>query len=432
MRYPFILFILAAAAITALLFFLNILIAPTIGGDTEWYVAAAGGQLDKLIEPYSSRFLHPFLVGWLSRNTPLDVYQGFYLIAIASIFLFFVVNGSILKNVVRTPLLLVPLFLLPYFFDTIREVFEPDPLYLLLTAVFFLFTLFRKESYGLVTLFLMFLARESTVLLGVIYAIMGWLRSKKTLAFSIIVIIAASLWLTGIMKSIGQPNIHNLSSPVYMVAKLSYNFGTNVLGLKPWINTGTACEPKFKFALPPVKSLGNVHEVGLCGFDFSLPLKALITLLTLFGIAPLAVFYVLSKRMREIFKKFSFGFLLILVYGLAHYVVGVFAGTGVWRIVGYGWPTFLIAGPLLLSAFFEIDRKFVVKLSLIQLLTAWLPLVVYRLNGDGTSSLILILLSVLAIYAGSFRMLKKQKMSDAANGGILPEIFSNRESLPSD
>ncbi|TSA45718.1 hypothetical protein D4R51_01400 [bacterium] len=430
-RISFLLFLLMAAAITAFLFYLNVLIAPTIGGDTEWYIAAANGHLNTLIEPYSSRFLHTFLVGWLSQNTPLDTYQGFYLLAIASTFLFFTINSFILKDVIRTPFLLIPLLLLPYFFDTIREVFQPDSLYTFLTALFFLFVLFKKETYGLLTLFLMFMARESTILLGIIYAGMSWIWSKKTLVIAIVIIVAASLWLGGIMKNIGQPNIHNMNSSVYMAAKLSYNFATNVLGMKPWINTSNACEPIFRVALPHIKSLGTVQQIGLCGFDSSMPLKALITLLTIFGVAPLLLLFVLFKRFKNVAKGFSFGLILAAVYGIAHYLFGIVAGTGIQRIVGYGWPAFLLFVPFLIRAFFEIDKKFIIKLSLAQLVAAWLPLVVYKINGDGMNSLILILIAVVALYFYTFRIVKNQNIKPASDFETLPAYAASSESLPS-
>ncbi len=407
----YLIFFLVAAAILAVLFFLNILVSPTIGGDTEWYVAAANGHLNTLIEPYSSRFLHPFLVGWLSRHFPLDIYQGFYLIAIASIFLFFIINIAILKDTLKSPLLLIPLFFLPYFYDTLREVFEPDPLYLFLTAVFFALLLFKKEGLSLIAVFLMFLARESTLLLGLIYSAMSWLWSKKLLTLAVIIVIIISFWITGVVKSTGQPNIHNLSGSFYLASKLSYNFLTNVLGVKPWINGSKSCEPIFRLQLPAIKSLGNVQEVGFCGFDFSLPLKALIILLTIFGIAPLMLFYILSKKLRYIFKEFSFGIIVALTYGLVHYFIGPVAGTGIQRIVGYGWPVFLIVVPLFIRAFFEIDKKFIVRISLAQLFTAWLPLIVYRINGDALDSIIFILAATLAIYIYAFRVIKNQKMN---------------------
>lgn len=419
MRSEYITFFLIAALITALLFLINIFFVPTIGGDSEWYIAAAGGHWDKIIEPYSGRFLHPFLAGLFSRYSGLNIYQSFSILAIVSVFLFFILNIAISKNTVRSPLLLFPLFFLPYFLDTLREVFEPDPLYIFITALFFFFLLLRKEIMTLSMLFLLLLARESTILLGLIYAGMSWFWSKKFLTFAIVVIVVISFLTTGVIKNIGQPNVHNLSSPVYLVFKLSYNFLTNVAGVRPWINTSNACEPVLRFHLPPLKSLGAVQEIGFCGFDFSLPLKALITLLTVFGIAPLVLFYILAKKFRYVLKEFPFWILLALAYGLAHYVIGIFAGTGIQRIMGYSWPAFLVAVPVFILTFFETDKTFIIKISLIQLFTAWLPFVVYRLNGNTTSSSVFIILVVSVVYFYVFRFLKGQKMKDAAVPSLL-------------
>ena len=414
-------FVLAAAAIVAILFHLNNILGPTIGGDTEWYIAAANGHLNELIEPYSGRFLHPFLVGSIASNFSITVEQGFLIVGIASIFLFFLINAFLLKKVLHSSLLLFPLFLTPYFFNTLREIFEPDAFYIFLSALFLLFLFYKMERSGLLTLFLLLLSRETTAILGLMYAGMAWfLSKKKLLAIAIIAVMGVSFYLTGIMKSIGRPNIHNLSGSAYMVSKLSYNFLTNVAGVKPWINTTNICEPVFKISLPANKSLGNVREIGFCGFDLSFPSKALITLLSIFGMAPLIVFYVFLKKRREIFKNFSFGILLASGYGLAIYIIGIFAGTGIGRIVGYAWPLFLIAGPVWLSAFFETDRKFILKLSLIQLFTVWLPFIVYKINGDAMNSLIFILAVVLTIYFYAFRIMKNQTIKPETNLKELP------------
>jgi len=408
-RDGYLVFFAVAALITVFLFFLNVFLGPTYGGDSEWYIAAANGRLNELIEPYSTRFLHPFLVGWISHQLPLDIHQTFLVVTVASVFLFMIVNVFLLKDTVRSPFLLIPLFFLPYFFATLREIFQPDAFYILLTALFFLLLRYKMEGGCLVTLFLLFLARESTMLLGLIFAAIGWLRSKKFLAITAIGVVMISLYTMGVMRNAGQPNIHHLSTPVYMVFKFSYNSMTNVLGLKPWINTHSNCEPAFRFRLPPLKSLGSVREVGFCGFDLSLPAQTIITLLTTFGIAPLVLFYVLRKR-KGIIRSFPFWMLIALIYGIAHYFIGVAAGTGVQRLVGYGWPAFLVVVPILIQKLFEADKKIILKLSLVHLFVAWLPLLTYRMNGDTAGSAMFIIFLAMGAYCYAFRIIKEQKM----------------------
>lgn len=402
---------LIAACITALLFALNIFLGPKYGGDVEWYIAAAEGHWDKLIEPYSARFLHPFLVTALSKILPLDIYQSFSVIAVTSIFLFLLINISMLKDMLKRPLLLVPLFFTPYFFDTLRYTFHPDAFYLMLTALFFLALFYKKESISLVTLFLLFLTRESTALLGLIYAAVSWLCSKKTLAATIMVIMVISLFTTSVMRDIGEPNKHNLNSSVYLAAKFSYNFMKNILGLNAWTNTYQNCEPIFTVRVPPLQSFGSIKEIGLCGFDARVPMQTITTLLTVFGIAPLVLLYSIRNKVKQIWKTFPLWLVVALVYGLAMYGIGVVAGTGVARIVGFGWPAFVLATPIILGSFFEIDRKFVTALLSMHLFVAWLPFVVQRIDGEFLNPVIIGI--VLVVYYYCFTVMKQQKRIDS-------------------
>ncbi len=401
-------FLLVAGLITAFLFFLDIAIGPKYGGDIEWYISAAQGHLSGLIQPYSARFLHPFIVGLIDRNLPIDVYRAFALVSVASMFLFLLISANVLKDTVKKPLLLLPLFISPFFFDALRYIFHPDAFYILLTALFFLALFHKKESWSLIILFLLFLTRESTMLLGLVFAGVSWVNSKKLLTTAIIGVIAISFFTTSFISSIGQSNKHHLSGSAYLVSKLSYNFATNVFGIIPWANTSENCAPILKVALPHLKSLGNIKEAGICGFDFSLPLKTLITLLTIFGIAPLVLANIL-KNHKDVWKKIPFWASLALIYGLAHYFIGIAAGTGVQRLVGYGWPAFLLVTPFLLNKFFELDKKFIIKLSLIQIFVAWLPLVVERTLGDTIIGGVFVILVTLAFYLYTFQILRENK-----------------------
>ena len=256
-------------------------------------------------------------------------------------------------------------------------------------------------------LFLLFLTRESTIILGLIFIVVSWFRSKKILALAALIIVMISFYTTSAIGSIGQPNIHQLSGLVYLPLKFIYNFAANIFGIKLWVNTYTSCEPLFRFNLPAFSQLGAISEGGFCGFDFSLPLYTLLTLLTIFGIGPLLLFCFLRKRHKKIFQEFSFWAVVALVYGLMHYFIGVFAGTGIQRIVGYSWPAFLLVMPLLIQKFFISDKKFIIKLSLIQLLVAWLPFVVYRAGSSGFFAVTAILLAV-AGYFWAFRLIKNR------------------------
>ncbi len=405
----YIFYLLLAAVIVFFLFSLNIVVGPTYGGDSEWYVAAAEGRFHELIVPYSSRFLHPFMVGFFSRLFSFEVYPIFLAVTAVSVFLFLVTNSAFLKKILNSPLLLIPIFLLPYFFATLREIFQPDAFYIFLTALFFLFLFYQKESASLLVLFLLFLTRESTIILGLIFIILSWLRSKKILALTALVVVAISFYVTSAIGSIGQPNVHQLNGLVYLPLKFVYNFAANVFGVKLWVNTYTSCEPAFQFNLPAIPQLGVINKAGFCGFDFSLPLYTLFTLLTIFGVGPLLLFSYLKRQSKKIFKEFAFWIVVALIYGLAHFFIGVFAGTVIQRIVGYSWPAFLLINPFLIKKFFICDRKFIMKLSMVQILVAWLPFMVYRTGSSVFFAIAAILLAVVGYYY-AFRLIKNQNV----------------------
>ncbi len=412
-------FIAASVIIVFLVIVLKLFFIVRFDGDARWYAAMAKGRINEVIKPFSGRFLHPFLAGWLSHYFQLDLGISFFILDIFSLFLFFLAIFLIFKKSVNSLFLIIPLFLLPYFPSALNEIFLPDIFYIFLTALFFLFLFYKKEALSLIILFSLFLARESTIILALILIILSWLHSKKLLAIATLCVIGISFFITGSISNIGQPDIHGLSGPVYIVFKFAYNFMVNVFGARFWVNTYHTCEPIFKFFLPHAKLFGNIREAGFCGFDFSLPINTLVTLLTIFGIAPLIFFYVFKTRLKDVFKDFPFWILVAVVYGVAHYFLGIVAGTGVWRIVGYSWPAFLLTTPIFTRKFFNINKKIIIKLSLIHLFVAWLPFIIQQIIGNTNLGGILIIFVVLAFYLYALKIIKR-----CAKKSIREEKFS--------
>ncbi len=398
-------FIVVSAFVVATLFYLNIYLGPTYGGDIEWYIMAAEGNWDQIIQPYSSRFLHPFTVSLFSFLTGLDIFQSFGVVVIASLFLFFVVVTKILGDNIKNPLLIIPLFFLPYFFDTLRYTFHPDAFYLLLTAFFFLSLYLKSEVWTVILLFLMFLTRESTILLALLFALISWIKNKKILTYSVLIIIAASFFVSSILISGGQPNIHNLNGFTYLFSKLVFNSMTNVLGIIPWANTYNNCAPLINFDLSNIIPLGSIKEVGICGFDYSLPAKSLITLLTIFGVLPFVLLFIYIKKKNE-FSVLPFWIKLALLYGVTHYVFGVIAGTSIERLVGYGWPAFILATPILMNKYITNNQNFIFKISSIHIFVAWMPFMIMKIGNNDPKLFLPIVLIIFASYFYLYQILK--------------------------
>lgn len=398
-----------AAALMVLLWALSSIV-PVYGSDMKWYVAMAENRFNEVIQPFSGRFLQPFLTGQISSYFGLSVNQSFFVVTIISLISFFIINAVLFKKISQPSLFLVPIFLLPYFAGLFQASFLPDSFYIFLIAFFFLFLMERMEAAGLLILFLLFLTRESTILLGIALLVVSFLRSQKILTVAVLVVIALSIFTTYQIAALGLPNIHNLSNFSYLVLKMPYNFFNNVFGAKLWINTlPNLCNPLFVFNVPRYLQIGPIDSVGFCRFDASAPLYTAMVLLTTFGVMPLALCYVLFSRFKLVMNKSPLWLLIALTYGLASYFMSVLVTGAVQRSVGYGWPAFLLAVPFLLTAFFQIDKKFLLKLSFVQMFVVWLPIVVGKGTVFGVSVLWFVFLLILAAYVYTFHLLVAQK-----------------------
>jgi len=392
-----------------------------VGHDSHWYILLSEGRIGEVLQPFSGRIFYPFLAGWIDKASPLDIGQSFFLLGAASLFFFLIINSFVLKKTIKSPYLFAPLFFLPYFLEVTREFFVPDIFYVFLTALFFLFlsgyrprraTLMNFVSLLLsgLMLFLLFLTREATLLLGVVILVVSLMRRKRWLFVATLAVILLSVFMVGQFNDLGLPNVHNLGSFSYLALKTPYNFLNNFLGIKLWINTlPHLCEPVFRLNLPPLPSLGSVNQVGFCGFGISSPLNSFVALLTLLGVMPVVVLYILFKKLKTIISKIPFWLLIALVSGSGYYFASVFVTTGVSRVVGFGWPAFLLAAPFLIQAFFHIDKKFVFKLVSVHILVVWLPFV-FQKSGFYTTGLMIITVFVAVMaYVYVFRVLNKQE-----------------------
>src|SRR3989344_4029728 len=95
-------FFVAAVALVIIIFVLSPLV-PAYGSDAEWYIALAEGRFGEVIQPFSGRFLQPFLAGLFSSYSNTSIDQSFLIIAIISLIFFFVINAVLFKKMSQPP-----------------------------------------------------------------------------------------------------------------------------------------------------------------------------------------------------------------------------------------------------------------------------------------------------------------------------------------
>jgi hypothetical protein len=387
-------------------------LVPKYGSDAEWYVAIANGHIGEVIKPFSGRFFQPLLAGQISSYLGLSINRSFLLLTIVSMALFLVVNAFLLKKTIKSSLLLVPIFLLPYFAVILKAFVLPDFFYIFLLSLFFLELFYKKESLSLLVLFLLFLTRESTIILGLIFFVVCLARSRKLLSAAALLVVLASIFITQKVGNLGLPDAYHLNGFSYLILKAPYDFLSNVFGVRLWTNAlPNVCAPAFLFNLPQNLVLGSINKIGFCGFSALAPLQTIVALLTVFGAMPFVLFYTLFSNFKLILGKAPLWAVVSVIYGAIAFFTSVFVTNAIERSAGLGWPAFLLATPFLVGIFFQVDKRFLIKLSLVQFFVAWLPIVILGGSDGDIKSLLIVTLAVLLAYFYAFRVLKGQKMT---------------------
>src|SRR3989344_5076939 len=192
---------IVAIAIVAAFFALNSPFVPAegwTGHDSESYIKIAEGKISEVVRPFSGRILFPLVAGWLSEALFSDTTAAFLFLSSLSLLAFLALSGAILLGAFKWPVLIIPLFFLPYFSEILREFFPPDLFYAFLTALFFFLLYKGKEWPALIVLFLLFLTRESTLLLGALFVGVSWMRGKRRLAIVAAAVSLIAIALAGI------------------------------------------------------------------------------------------------------------------------------------------------------------------------------------------------------------------------------------------
>ena len=350
--------------------------------DSHFYRDIAEGRISSVIKPFSYRILHPFITGLIASSLQLDTELSFLIVGILSLVILVTTVALIARSSIPyygIAAILVTPFLLGLF----QDYYLPDLFHAALLGLFLLCLVHEKHWLSLILLFALQITRESTVLLTVVLVVLSFSRKQWKLGLGSIFVTALGIAVTGHFASRGQSNIHEISNLLYLAAKIPYNFFKNLLGLVFWTNTFAVnnparfpLEPMWQISLPGWVPSGAIHSVGFYTFDLSYPLITINLLLTTFGIMPALVLVYLSRMQKRLFTEGSLAISVALLYGLLSFVIGTSLGASVDRLIGYGWPCFWIACPFLLKQHHHDDRKFIIMFFLINLLAAWLPMLV--------------------------------------------------------
>ncbi len=324
-----------------------------VAGDARFYLGIATGDHSQVMQPFASRQLGALVVTALMNLLHCTVERGFVLEGTASIVVMLVAVYYLALKTSAPRWLLFAIAFVPFWSLLLQDLVLPDLWYSALLAVMLLVLDGEHILAAAMMMFPLMLSRESTSLTLVCFLIATWKHSRWTDKIVAVISAFAGSVVVNHLAARAQPNSERLPESIYMLAKVPWNFMNNVLGLVPWsnVNPQFCAVPRWMFPL----HLGPVHAIGVCGFSVTGWISISEAVLSAFGLLPLLVGF-LWWRTRG-FGKSTVLLRFTLLYGAASILLSPVLGTWFNRLIGYAWPIFFVALPLLFNRFPQCPRK---------------------------------------------------------------------------
>ena len=365
---------------------------PSLYPDSSWYILLAQGHPESVMQPFCKRVLHPATVRAWSALTGVDIQQSFFDCAVVSLFVLAAAVAWFLRRAgCPAPLLVAGAVLCtPLTLDLFAHYCLPDLFCGMLMACFFLLHHEAQQRpqrswMAMVALFLLWLVRESTLLLSLSLVTASLLWKRRRTALAVLVVTVCGMAVVAWLNRSSKTNIHAMQGFLYLVLKVVFCFIKNVLGVTLWSDTlagnvPTYPHPLWTFNVPPWLPLGSIRQIGICGFDPMLPATTAICLLTVLGVAPSVLAATLLRGGRRVWSAMPQWLSVIVGYSIAAYFLGPIVGHRPADLVGYAWPGCWLAAPLI---FFWLrpTRAMAWKVLACHGIACWAPFAIHRLGG---------------------------------------------------
>jgi hypothetical protein len=359
------------ATLTLLAFWMFVSNHPNVDADSFNYQSMADGK--PAIKPFAFRVLEPAMTRVFANMTGRPTSDGFLIVGLLSgwVLLYFVLRPTFERweNVWLAPVLI----LLPFWLRNLTNYFLPDLMHAALCAVYF--GLLRARRWGLAAAMLpvMFLARESTLLIAATAVpVLWWLVGRM----------AGILHLGGALAGMAASkfaarhalaNQHNIEDTLYMIGKIVWNTSRNVFGMTLWTNTLAVLPPVRIWSVPRWLHLGGIHQIGYSEFSWIYSLSTSIFFLTSFGLGSLVTICLVWRRpLHDLLPREEPYLCIAAIYGAATFLMSPMLGASLPRLFDYGWPLFLVYLPMIIPRVWRNWPVWTISLLLgLHLITAW-------------------------------------------------------------
>jgi hypothetical protein len=345
---------------------------PYVDADSIHYQAMADGKIT--MKPFAFRVLEPAMARLFAEVTGKPTADGFLVVGLLSGWvLLYCVLVPVLERRQDTWLALVLIFM-PFWLRNFTNYFLPDLLHAALCAVYLSLLKRRWWGWASAMLPLMFLARESTLLLAAIAVpALWWLVGRRVGLLQLggtLVGMAASKFVARHAFA----NQHNINDTLYMIGKIPWNTSRNLFGITLWTNTLPVLPPSRVWNVPHWLPLGGIHQVGYSEFSWEYLTLTSIWLLTSFGLGSLvAICLVWRTPLRKLLPRQEPYLCIAAIYGAVTFLMSPMLGAALSRLFDYGWPLFLVYLPAMMPRIWRNWPVWTVSVLVgLHLIAAWI------------------------------------------------------------
>ena len=335
------------------------------------YLAMAHGQ--RAMKPFAFRFLAPAIARVYAHITGSSADRGLLLLGMLSIWtLLYGVFSLVLRRRQGVWFALV-LILIPFWLHTFIDYRLPDLPHAALCMVYLLLLRRRRWGWAAVMLTVMYLTRESTLLIAIIAIPVLWRLAGRRVG-----LMHAAATLVGMTGSKfaarhALPNHQNMNDTLYMIGKIPWNLSRNIFGVTLWSNMEPIFPPVRVWNVPRWIHAGGIHQVGYSAFFSGYPIFTLCTILSSFGIGFCAILCLWWKTpLRALLPRDKPYLCIAAIYGAAAYFLAPTLGASETRLLDYGWPLFLVYLPaVMLTVWRNAPTWTIYALVVLNFVDAW-------------------------------------------------------------
>jgi hypothetical protein len=195
----------------------------------------------------------------------------------------------------------------------------------------------------------MFLARESTLLIAVIAVPILWRLVGRRAGLLQLGGTLVGMTASKFVARHALANQHNINDTLYIIGKIPWNASRNIFGITLWTNTLPVLPPIRIWNVPHWLPLGGIHQVGYSEFSWVYPMVTSICLLTSFGLGSLvAICLVWRTPLRRLLPRQEPYLCIAAIYGAVTFLMSPMLGAALPRLFDYGWPLFLVYLPAMI------------------------------------------------------------------------------------